>query len=83
MTKGFYPAIQRNAQQLYNWREQTQEISGTELAQLFQELTGAPSPAGRTPIDIARMERIAAENTGARMGDWANAALVALQTSWY
>ena len=83
MTKGFYPAIQRNAQQLYNWREQTQEISGNDLAQLFQELIDNPSPAGRTPIDIARLERIAADAAGARMGDWANAALVALQTSWY
>lgn len=83
MTKGFYPAIQRNAQQLYNWREQTNEISGTELHMLFQELIGNPSPAGRTPIDIARLETIAAEGTGTRMGDWANAALAALQTSWY
>ena len=83
MTKGFYPAIQRNAQQLYNWREQTGEISGSDLALLFQELTGDPSPAGRTPIDITRLETISAEDTGTRMGDWADAALAALQTSWY
>ena len=83
MTKGFYPAIRRDAQQLYNWREQTNEISGNDLAQLFQELIDNPSPAGRTPIDIARLERIAADHTGAHMGDWANAALAALQTTWY
>ena len=68
MTKGFYPAIQRNAQQLYNWREQTQEISGTELAQLFQELTGEPSPSGRTKIDMDAVAAIAENGTATWYG---------------
>lgn len=49
------------AQKLYDWREETAVISGTELAQLFQELTGEPSPVGRTPISLSKLIDLAAD----------------------
>ena len=47
------------AQQLYDWRETTSAISGTDLHMLFQELTGDPSPAGDTPIPMAALALLA------------------------
>jgi len=44
------------AQQLYDRREQFGEISGTDLHEIFQAVCGDPSPAGRTPIDLAALE---------------------------
>ncbi|MBK8200188.1 MAG: hypothetical protein IPK75_17720 [Acidobacteria bacterium] len=37
---------------LYDWREKNMLISGNELAMLFAEVLGDPSPAGKTPIDL-------------------------------
>ena len=50
------------AQDLYDRRDEYGEIDGCDLHKLFQELTGDPSPAGRTPIDAAQLAQIAAES---------------------
>ena len=47
------------AQQLYDWRDETGAISGTDLHMLFQELIGDPSPAGNTPILMADLAQLA------------------------
>lgn len=62
-----------DAQSLYDWRKETGEIGHTDLELLFQELTGDPSPRGRTAIDVDKLARIASE--GAQMGEWASAIL--------
>lgn len=40
------------AQFLYDLRELTGFISGTDLHQLFTKLVGDPAPKGRTPINL-------------------------------
>lgn len=39
------------AQDLYDWREEFAQISGSELHEVFRSVCGEPSPAGRTEID--------------------------------
>lgn len=53
------------AQDLYDRREEYGEISGNDLHDLFQALTGDPSPTGRTSIDASRLDAYAA---GCRAG---------------
>jgi hypothetical protein len=48
------------AQDLYARREQTEEISGTELYELFHELSGDSTPRGHTVIDRDSIEEVAA-----------------------
>lgn len=50
------------AQQLYDIREEFGHIDGMQLHRLFQELTGDPSPSGRTEIDTAELS--------AQIGQW-------------
>jgi hypothetical protein len=38
-------------QNLYDWREETEAISGTDLQRLFERICGEPSPAGATPVN--------------------------------
>lgn len=47
------------AQKLYDWREETAAISGSDLHTLFHELVGDPSPAGRTPISLEKLIALA------------------------
>lgn len=47
------------AQDLYDWREATAAISGTDLHRLFQDILGDPSPAGRRPIGLADIAELA------------------------
>mgnify|MGYP000859624637 CR=1 FL=1 len=63
------------AQALYDWRDRTGAISGTELHQLFQTLTGDPSPRGRTPIFLAALAMLAATDADADAAYQAMAAL--------
>ena len=62
---------------LYDWRENTMIISGSELAMLFAEVIGDAAPAGDVRIDLDKLEEIA--DWDSRMGDWATAALRAFQ----
>lgn len=39
-------------------------ISGNELAMLFAEVLGDPSPAGKTPIDLDALKQVANDNVG-------------------
>lgn len=49
------------AQELYDYREQTAMISGTDLHDLFRAVCGGePSPAGQTPIDPIKLAAAAA-----------------------
>jgi hypothetical protein len=49
------------AQDLYDRRDERGEISGTDLHEMFRKLLdGEPSPRGRTVIDPARIEKVAA-----------------------
>jgi hypothetical protein len=58
------------AQDLYDRREEYAEISGTDLHELFQTLTGDPSPDGRTPISAAALSAHAADcRAGRNAGD--------------
>lgn len=50
------------AQTLYDIREEFGHIDGMQLHRLFQELTGDPSPSGRTEID--------ADALSAHIGQW-------------
>jgi len=50
------------AQTLYDVREEDAQIDGSELHRLFEELTGDPSPSGRTLIDPATLR--------AQIGEW-------------
>ena len=61
------------AQQLYDWRDETGAISGTDLHMLFQELIGDPSPSGHVAIPIAALVALAE-----RGNEDAAAALVAV-----
>lgn len=49
------------AQDLYDRRDEYAEISGNDLHELFQILTGDPSPAGRTRIDATKLAAYAAD----------------------
>lgn len=60
---------------LYDWREKNMLISGNELAMLFAEVLGDPSPAGKTPIDLDALKQVANDNVGYPMGAWAQNAL--------
>lgn len=40
------------AQDLYDLREATGFVSGTDLQAAFTELVGEPSPKGKTPITV-------------------------------
>lgn len=52
-------------QDLYDWREATAEISGTDLHYLFQDLVGDLSPSGRIVLDIERLRELAETNVDA------------------
>jgi len=53
------------AQDLYDWRERTAAISGSDLHDLFRALcNGEPSPRGATVIDGERLRVVAACNDG-------------------
>lgn len=56
------------AQELYDCRERYADIDGTDLHWLFEQLSGDPSPAGRTPIDAAALRRIGDENAAIGIG---------------
>jgi hypothetical protein len=43
------------AQHLYDARELTGEVGGNELSQMFEDITGDPSPAGSVHIDRAAL----------------------------
>jgi hypothetical protein len=43
------------AQDLYDRRDETGEISGNDLHEIFEAICGDPSPAGRTPISRASL----------------------------
>lgn len=49
------------AQELYDWRDETGAISGLDLHELFQALTGDPSPVGRTKISLDKLRTLAEE----------------------
>lgn len=56
------------AQDLYDIRDKHGDIDGNDLHWLFEQLTGDPSPAGRTPIDAAALRRIGNENAAIGIG---------------
>ena len=56
------------AQTLYDARDEHGDIDGKDLHWLLQQLTGDPSPAGRTPIDAAALRRIGNENAEIGVG---------------
>lgn len=48
------------AQDLYDWRERTGAISGTDLHNLFRTLLdGEPSPPGRTILYVEEIQALA------------------------
>jgi hypothetical protein len=49
------------AQDLYDRRDEHAEIDGRDLHQIFQIVTGDPSPVGRTPIDAGKLTAYAAD----------------------
>jgi len=53
------------AQNMYDWRERTAAISGSDLHDLFRALCdGEPSPRGATVIDGERLRVVASGNDG-------------------
>ena len=63
------------AQTLYDLRADFGDIDGMDLHWLFQQLTGDPSPAGRTPIDVEALRRIGDENASGDIGAFVRRAL--------
>lgn len=56
------------AQTLYDIRDEFGDIDGLDLHWLFEQLTGDPSPAGRTLIDVETLCRIGEENAAISIG---------------
>lgn len=56
------------AQMLYDVREAHGDIDGNDLHWLFEQLTGDPSPSGRTPIDPVALGWIGEENAEIDIG---------------
>lgn len=56
------------AQAIYDERDEFAQFSGTAMHALFEEVLGEPSPAGRTPISVDALIRVAGhpEDTDAR-----------------
>ena len=55
------------AQDIYNLQDEML-IDGKDMHALFAELTGDPSPAGRTKIDMAAVAEIAKNGTATWYG---------------
>jgi hypothetical protein len=70
---------QISAQDLYDWRERTAEISGSDLHELFRELLdGEPSPEGARPISVKKLGELARNHGDTVVG----AAAAAFASDW-